>query len=135
MQLDCRAEGYECEAVGLVFYSGARSSFCPVSSLIRLKGWRVVVCCAGAGFLLWSEGARLTDEERAGSSGDHPTEPALDGREPAPAPEMALTEVLCSAPAPGRQRGGGGVFHQDNSSVCTIVGLCLQLPLHRPEYN
>lgn len=76
-----------------------------MSSLIRLKRSRVIVCRVGAGFLLWSEGARLTDEERAGSFGDHPTEPALDGREPAAAPEMALTQVLYSASAPERQQG------------------------------
>lgn len=39
-------------------------------------------CLPGAGFLLRAEGARLPDEERAGSFGDHPAEPAMDGQEP-----------------------------------------------------
>lgn len=45
----------------------------------------------GAGFLLQAEGARLPDEERAGSFGNHPAEPALVGQEPGLSTELALT--------------------------------------------
>lgn len=55
----------------------------------------VFVCRPGAGFLLQAEGAWLPDEERAGSFGNHPAEPALDGQEPAHAPKISLTLVLC----------------------------------------
>lgn len=48
-------------------------------------------CLPGAGFLLQAEGARLPDEERAGSFGNHPAEPAMVGHEPGLATEMALT--------------------------------------------
>lgn len=58
------------------------------------------MCCLGEGFLLQSEGARLADEERAGSFGNHQTEPALDGNEPVYAPKMALTQALHPASAP-----------------------------------
>lgn len=50
-----------------------------------------LVCFTGAGFLLQAEGSRLTDEECARSFGNHQTEPALDGRQPAYAQKMALT--------------------------------------------
>lgn len=50
-----------------------------------------LVCFTGAGFLLQAEGARLTDEERARSFGNHQTEPAVDGQQPVYAPKMALT--------------------------------------------
>lgn len=45
----------------------------------------------GAGFLLPAEGARLPDEECAGSFGNHSTEPALDGRELGLPAEVAVT--------------------------------------------
>lgn len=48
-------------------------------------------CFTGAGFLLQAEGSRLTDEECARSFGNHQTEPALDGHQPAYAQKMALT--------------------------------------------
>ncbi len=60
----------------------------------------VCVCCAGAGFLLQSEGARLSDEERAGSFGNHQAEPALDGEQPVYAPKMALIQALHPLSAP-----------------------------------
>lgn len=49
------------------------------------------VCGEGEGFLLQSEGAWRSDEERAGSFRNHQTEPALDGYEPAHTQKMALT--------------------------------------------
>lgn len=45
--------------------------------------------CAGEGLLLWSEGARLSDEERAGSFRNNQTEPTLDGAEPAHSSRVA----------------------------------------------
>lgn len=50
-----------------------------------------VVCFTGAGFLLQAEGPWLTDEKRARSFGNHPTEPAVDGQKPAYTPKKALT--------------------------------------------
>lgn len=50
-----------------------------------------LVCLTGAGFLLQAEGPRLTDEECPRSFGNHQTEPALDGHQPAYTQKMALT--------------------------------------------
>lgn len=65
----------------------------------------VCVCRAGAGFLLQSEGAWLSHEERAGSFRNHQAEPALDGQEPLYTPKMALIQALhpVSAPLTGRR--------------------------------
>lgn len=74
------------------------------------------VCCPGAGFLLQSEGAWLSDAKRAGSFGDHPLEPALDGAEPPFTSELALVQSPADSTSPGSGRS------------CTIVGLCLPPP-------
>lgn len=60
----------------------------------------VCVCGAGAGFLFQSKGARISDEERAGSFGNHQAKPALDGQEPAYTPKMALIQALHPLSAP-----------------------------------
>lgn len=87
------------------------------------------VCAAGAELLLRAEGARLSDEERAGSSGNHQAEPALGGAEPAHAPEVPLTLLRPVSPLRQRQAAGAARRH-DNSSVCTIVGPRLLNSLH-----
>lgn len=53
-----------------------------------------LVCFTGAGFLLQAEGTWLTDEKCAGSFGNHQTEPAVDGKQSAYTPKMALTLFL-----------------------------------------
>lgn len=86
------------------------------------------VCCAGAGLLLQSEGARLSDAKRTGSFGNHPAEPALDGEEPSYTSKMALIQALHPVSAPLTVGLATGARRQDNSNVCTIVGLRLLTP-------
>lgn len=73
---------------------------CNVKSDLANASVCVCVCCAGAGFLLQSEGAWLSDEECAGSFGNHQAEPALDGEQPVYAPKMALMHALHQVSAP-----------------------------------
>lgn len=69
---------------------------------------------AGSGFLLQAEGARLSDEERAGSLGNHPAEPALDGQEPG---------VAAAAPiAPSRRRSIQRRLHYLRAVVSLLAG-------------
>lgn len=65
-------------------------------------GWHLsmCVCCAGSEFLLQSEWAWLSDEERAGSVGNHQAQPALDGQEPGRTPKMAVIQALHPVSAP-----------------------------------
>lgn len=93
----------------------------------------VCVCCAGAGFLLQSEGAWLSDAKRAGSFGNNQAEPALDGTEPPFTSKMAVIRAL--HPAPLSVGTAFMLCRQENSKVCTIVGLYLLIPLSRKEYK
>ena len=86
------------------------------------------VCCAGAWFLLQFEGAWLSDAKRAGSFGNHQAEPALDGEEPSNTSKMALIQAPHPVSAPLTVRLATGACRQDNSNVCTIVGLRLLTP-------
>lgn len=62
------------------------------------------MCFAGAGFFLQSEGSWLSDEECAGSFGNHQVEPALDGQESAYNANMAEIEPHpISAPLTGNR--------------------------------
>lgn len=83
----------------------------------------VCVCCAGAGLLLQSEGARLSDEERAGSFGNDQTEPALDGEEPVYAPKMALIQSLHPVSAPRSRSRGVSSRQQQCLHYCRTVSL------------
>lgn len=109
-------EEYKCEAVVLAFAVGHISPLLSCRCRVSSPVWRSAAHRWGACRKLW----KPSDWTAAGW-----TRTCLCSRNGS---NTGALFSLCPWEA-------AGVFHQDNSSVCTIVGLCLSLPLHRPEYK